>query len=198
MLSLPCASPCIPLSQCKPQAVRKRGRLHVIVFDKIAILSAERVSNCTHIQYVEEISKYFSMERSLAWSSRMESPPYNDNRPSGSLLWRTQIVFPTFHVHSRCGSFSQWSPLVKARCPATRVLPPECPWITLKCRKWLEELGFNNIETFSLVLLLLPEKKSNRYWPLRSTIELCLELFHDVVKSYCSIIFSRNWWIVSQ
>ena len=35
-------------------------------------------------------------------------------------------------------------------------------------------------------------------WPLRSTIELFLEFFHKVVKSYCSIIFSRKGRIMSQ
>ena len=39
----PPSSSCIPVSQCKSQAVCCRERLRVIVFDKIVILSAERV-----------------------------------------------------------------------------------------------------------------------------------------------------------
>ena len=34
--------------------------------------------------------------------------------------------------------------------------------------------------------------------PLRSTLEFYLELFNQVVKSYCSIIFSRNGFVMSQ
>ena len=53
------------------------------------------------------------------------------------------------------------------------------------------------LETFSLVLLLLPEKISNRQLAI-APIKLFLEFFHDIVKSYCSIIYSRNWLIMSQ
>ena len=67
--------------------------MHVIVFGKIAILSPEGALNCTSIPYFEEVSKYLCMERSLAWSSRMKSPPYYYHLPSGLSLWRTQIVF---------------------------------------------------------------------------------------------------------
>ena len=35
--------------------------------------SPERAFNCTNIQCFEEVSKCFRMERSLVWSSRMES-----------------------------------------------------------------------------------------------------------------------------
>ena len=38
----------------------------MIVFDKIAILSAERASKCTNIPYFEEVSKYFCV-RSDPW-----------------------------------------------------------------------------------------------------------------------------------
>ena len=50
--SIPPSSSCIPFSQCKPQAMCCRERLRVIVFDKIAILSSERVIICTNSLYV--------------------------------------------------------------------------------------------------------------------------------------------------
>ena len=54
---------CIPLSQCKLQAVCSGGQLHAIAFGEIAILSFERASNCTNILYFEEVSKYFCEKR---------------------------------------------------------------------------------------------------------------------------------------
>ena len=108
---------CIPLSQCKCRAICRGERLHVTVFGKIAILSPW-ASFSTNIQCFEEMYKYFCMEQSLAWSSRMESPPCHYHLPSGLLSWRTQIVFlfwdfvlqeshhfflwNSFHLHSRC------------------------------------------------------------------------------------------------
>ena len=41
----------------KSQAVCCRVRLHVIVFDKITILSSERASNCTNTLCFYEVSK---------------------------------------------------------------------------------------------------------------------------------------------
>ena len=55
----------MPLSQNKVQAVCCRERLHVTVSGKIACLSLERASNCTKILYVEGVSKYSCMARSL-------------------------------------------------------------------------------------------------------------------------------------
>ena len=81
----PPSSSCIPLSQCKLQAVCCGGRLHATVFGKIVIFCCERASSCTNIQYFEEVSKYFCMERFLAWASRMTLPPYNYHPPSGLL-----------------------------------------------------------------------------------------------------------------
>ena len=82
-IGIPCgisppSSSCIPLSQCKSQAVCCRERLRVIVFGKIASLSLERASNCTNIQYFESVSKYSCMERPLDLSDRMDfhSIPY--------------------------------------------------------------------------------------------------------------------------
>ena len=46
-----------------------------------------------------------------------------------------------------------WQQCIVLQWGSTR-LPPECPWIALKYRKCLEELGLKHIETFSLVLLL--------------------------------------------
>ena len=78
-------------------------------------------------------------------------------------------------------------------------LPPECPWTALKYRKCLEELGFKPIlEPFLWSSSICQERYPIVTWPLRSTIELCLEFFHNLVKSHCSIIFSRNWLITSQ
>ena len=70
------------ISQCKPNVVCYGGRLHVIVF---GILSSDRALNCTNILYFEDVSKYFCMERSLVWSSRMEFLPYHCHLPSDLL-----------------------------------------------------------------------------------------------------------------
>ena len=39
----------------------------------------------------------------------------------------------------------------------------------------------------------------NRYpivnWPLRSTIELCFEFFHNIVKSYCTTLLTESRWV---
>ena len=104
---IPPSSTCIPLSQCKPQPVCCRGRLHVIVFDKIAILSSERVFICNNILCFDEVSKYLWMERSLACSSCMEFPPYSDHCPWCSQQWRTQIVLP-FWDFFLLGSIHFW------------------------------------------------------------------------------------------
>ena len=62
----PPLSSCVPLSQYKSQVVCCTERLRVIVFDKIAILSSERASNCTNALYFDEVFKCVCMERSLA------------------------------------------------------------------------------------------------------------------------------------
>ena len=80
------SSSCIPLSRCKQLIVCRRGRFHATLFGKTAMLSLERVSNCTNILYSDVVSKYFCMEQSLALSSRMEFPSYNFHLPSGLLL----------------------------------------------------------------------------------------------------------------
>ena len=137
-LSFPCgivppSSSCLPLSQCTPQAVCWWERLPVTVFDKIAILSSERSSNCTRIQYFYRVSKYFCVEWSLDCSSRMESPPYFDRRPSGS-QWKTQIAYPfrdffllgsihfwlldICHLHFRRDRCTRWRPLATVHCLA--------------------------------------------------------------------------------
>ena len=76
---------CIPLSQCKLQAVCCRERLHVTVLGKIAILSLERASNWTNIQQFNDVSKYSCMARSLVSRDRMEFLPRHIHPPSGSL-----------------------------------------------------------------------------------------------------------------
>ena len=48
----------IPLSQCKPQVVCCRERLHVTVNGKIASFSLERASNCSNILHFEGVSKF--------------------------------------------------------------------------------------------------------------------------------------------
>ena len=65
-------SSCIPLSRCKPLVVCCGGRLRATVFGKIAILSLERVSNCTNIPYFNEVSRFFVWSNprlcQVAWS----------------------------------------------------------------------------------------------------------------------------------
>ena len=88
-IGIPCgvilsSSSCIPLSQCKPQALWRRERLRVIVFDKIAILSSERASKCTKILYFKGVSKCSCLARSLLVISRIGFPPSHPDYPSDS------------------------------------------------------------------------------------------------------------------
>ena len=62
----PSSSSCLPLSQCKPQAVCCGRRLPVTVFDKLTILSSERYLQIAPIyRILMMFPKYFCMERSL-------------------------------------------------------------------------------------------------------------------------------------
>ena len=85
-------SSCTPLSQYKSQVVCCRERLRAIVFDKIAVLSSDRASNSTNIQYFDEVFMYFCMVRSLACPSRNEFLSCFVHRPSGSLQCKTLIA----------------------------------------------------------------------------------------------------------
>ena len=53
------SSSCIPLSRCKQLVVCRRRRSHATLCGKTAILSLERVSNCTKILYSDEVPKVF-------------------------------------------------------------------------------------------------------------------------------------------
>ena len=74
------------------------------------------------------------------------------------------------------------------------ISPPECPQIALKYRKCLEELGFKQYWN----LFFGPPPFARQGIQSLIGIELYLEFYHNIVKSYCSIIFLGNWWIMSQ
>ena len=75
-------------------------------------------------------------------------------------------------------------------------------WMSLNCSEMQEVLGRVRVQVTLKPFLRSSSLCQTSYpivkWPLRSTIELCLEFFHNIVKSYCSIIFSRDWMIMSQ
>ena len=62
----------IPLSRCKLQAVCWGERQHVTVSGKFAGLSLGRAENCTKTLYLEGVSKYSCIARSLVSGDRME------------------------------------------------------------------------------------------------------------------------------
>ena len=75
---------------------------------------------------------------------------------------------------------------------------PELLWNTRSVRKSSGKNSQAVLEPFLWSSHFYQKSYPRINWPLRSTTELCLELFHNVVKSHCSIICSRNWWIMSQ
>ena len=66
------SSSCLTLSRCKQLTIYCRGRLHATVFGKIAILSLERVSNCTENPYFLRFPSIFVWNNprlcQVAWS----------------------------------------------------------------------------------------------------------------------------------
>ena len=69
--------------------------MHATLSGKTAILSLERVSNCTNAMYSDKVSNYFLYGTILAFVMSHEGfvHTHNFNLPSGSLLGRTFIVF---------------------------------------------------------------------------------------------------------
>ena len=60
--------------------------------------------------------------------------------------------------------------------------PPECPWVARKYRNCLGRVWVQAIlKPFLWSSSLLQTSYPNVNWPLRSTIELCVEFFHNIV-----------------
>ena len=173
----PLQSSCIPLSQCITQVQCWEERLRGIVFDRTAILFSERVWNCTNVlySYSGELSPCSCTPRFWVCPDRIEFLPDLDWRTSGSRLWKNTDclsllrLFPPrisrpWMMECMSWAFPMWlmqsakslvNSTLSCNVGSTRV-PLECPWIALKYRKCSEEWGFQQIETFSFVLLLLP------------------------------------------
>ena len=92
------SSSCIPLSRCKQLGVCRGERVRATLFGKTAILSRERVSNCTNVLSSDEVSNYSCMDQSLALSSRTKFPPYNFHLPSGSLYVKNTDCLPRLRL----------------------------------------------------------------------------------------------------
>ena len=67
------------------------------------------------------------------------------------------------------------------------------PWIALEIQEVPGKITVQTILNLFLVLL-----QSNRWLTIAKYHRTLPWFFHNIVKSYCSIIFSKNWWIMSQ
>ena len=105
-----------------------------------------------------------------------------------------------FHLHFRRDRCTRWSPLATVHCLAMQdqrdclLSVPELLWNTGSVWKWVQAI----LEPFLWSSSFCQESYPSITWPMRSTIKLCLDFFHKVIKPHCTIIFSRNWWIMSQ
>ena len=147
----------MPLSQYISQVVSRKERLRGIVLDRTAILSSERALSCTNTLCFDEVSKsaILGLSRSYLASSKiligvhrvhgcektLTACPFSRLFPPGinpswmeCMLW----AFPMWWMYS-AKSFGNST--LSCNVGSTRV-PPECPWISRKYKKCLEELRF--------------------------------------------------------
>ena len=99
------SSSCIPLSLCKQMAVCRRERLHATSSGKTAILSLERVSNCTNFLCYDEVSKSFCMEQILGFVKSHEVSSTQFSSSIGFTIVKNTDCLPRLRLrpHSRRG-----------------------------------------------------------------------------------------------
>ena len=222
ILRIPCSitplqSSCITLSQYKSQVVCWEDRLHVIEFDRTRILFFERASNFTNILHFGELSNYFLYTAILGLSRSYWT---------SSRSWLSSIGF-TAVKNTDCLSFLGLlppgiNPLLNDGVQFTSVLDMvdvlsevtrkqysvlQCrineitSWMSLDCSEIQEMFGRIRVQAALRPFLwsssFCQESYPSIIGPLRSTIEFCLELFCQVVKSHFSIVFSRSWLVMS-
>ena len=113
-----------------------------------------------------------------------------------------QIVFNFFHILSSIlrvhAAKSSGNSTLSCNVGSTTFFP-ECPWIARKYNNLSDEQGFK--QYWKLLFFPPPfARKVIQAWTVHceEPSNFYLELFNQVVKSDCSIIFSRNGSIMSQ
>ena len=138
----------------------RKERLRAVEFDRTAILFFERASDCTNCLHVGELSHVFLYTAILGlfrsyWTSSRSSLAYIGftavkNTDCLSFLRLPLGIGPLLITECISSAFLMWQ-MHSAKSSGNRTLscnvgskrlPPECPWIALKYRKCLEELGF--------------------------------------------------------
>ena len=124
-----------------------------------------------------------------AWLVQVASNfPCFDHRPSGSLQWKhgLHVYFETFSSWDQSTSdywmyftyISDCSGNSTLSCNArSTTLPPECPWIAWKYKEVLIRVSVQAIlKPFLWSSSLCHKSYPIVNWPLRSTIELCIDV----------------------
>ena len=153
------------------------------------------------------------MERSLACPSRIDFLPHFWSSSIGFTALKTQIVCllltllppginPFLIVEYVSLPFPTWkkyklkSSGISTHCLAVQDTNEKTSWMSLNCSEVREVLGKignqEKLKPFLWSSSLCQRSYQIVNWPLRSTIELRLEFFHDIVISYCSTIFRKK------